>query len=188
MDIRNSVEAFQRLEGCRVVEGFVQIVLIDHATETSFTNLSFPELREITHYLLLYRVNGLRSIGKLFPNLAVIRGETLFLNYALVVFEMMHLQVRIACSVVEVSRYFHCHPVHLSGLMMGGSMFLLNVVFSPDRTVSHPWFSYFRRNNLISHFFLVCYPSPLYLLALFSCCSSDSLLLCSFSVSFLFLR
>ena len=123
VDIRNSVEAFQRLEGCRVVEGFVQIVLIDHATESSFTNLSFPNLREITHYLLLYRVNGLRSIGKLFPNLAVIRGETLFLNYALVVFEMMHLQVRIACSVVEVSRCFHCHPIHLSGLLMGDSKF-----------------------------------------------------------------
>jgi hypothetical protein len=147
------VDAFQRLEGCRVVEGFVQIVLIDHATESSFTNLSFPELREITHYLLLYRVNGLRSIGKLFPNLAVIRGETLFLNYALVVFEMMHLQVGIACtsSVVEVSRCFRCHLIHLSGLMMGGGKFLCNDgVFSPDHTVSHPWFSYFSCKNLRS--------------------------------------
>ena len=94
MDIRNKVEAFRRLSGCRVVEGFVQIVLIDHASESSFANLSFPELREITDYLLLYRVSGLRSLGKLFPNLTVIRGETLFLNYALVVFEMIHLQVR----------------------------------------------------------------------------------------------
>lgn len=93
-----------------MVEGFVQIVLLDHATESSFTNLSFPELREITHYLLLYRVNGLRSVGKLFPNLAVIRGETLFLNYAFVVFEMMHLQVQFACSVVEVSCSFCSHP------------------------------------------------------------------------------
>lgn len=95
VDIRNSVAAFRRLSGCRVVEGFVQIVLIDHATESSFSNLTFPELREITHYLLLYRVNGLRSLGKLFPNLTVIRGETLFLNYALVVFEMIHLQVTV---------------------------------------------------------------------------------------------
>ena len=95
VDIRNSVAAFQRLSGCRVVEGFVQIVLIDHATESSFSNLTFPELREITHYLLLYRVNGLRSLGKLFPNLTVIRGDMLFLNYALVVFEMIHLQVTV---------------------------------------------------------------------------------------------
>jgi hypothetical protein len=77
------------------VEGIVQILLIDHATESSFSNLTFPELREITHYLLLYRVSGLRSLGKLFPNLTVIRGETLFLNYALVVFEMIHLQVTV---------------------------------------------------------------------------------------------
>jgi insulin receptor len=97
MDIRNNVDAFRRLSGCRVIEGFIQIVLIDHATESSFANLTFPELREITHYLLLYRVNGLRSVGRLFPNLAVIRGETLFLNYALVVFEMIHLQVTALC-------------------------------------------------------------------------------------------
>ncbi|XP_069673156.1 insulin-like peptide receptor isoform X2 [Periplaneta americana] len=91
VDVR-SLDAFERLQGCRVVEGYVQIVLIDQATEDSFANLSFPELREITHYLFLYRVNGLRYLGKLFPNLAVIRGETLFLNYALIIFEMMHIQ------------------------------------------------------------------------------------------------
>ncbi|KDR13786.1 hypothetical protein L798_12081, partial [Zootermopsis nevadensis] len=104
VDIRNTAEAFKRLSGCRVVEGFVQIVLIDHATENSFANLSFPELREITHYLLLYRINGLRSIGKLFPNLTVIRGETLFLNYALVVFEMIHLQELGLYSLTDILR------------------------------------------------------------------------------------
>ncbi|PNF35477.1 Insulin-like receptor [Cryptotermes secundus] len=104
VDIRNSVAAFRRLSGCRVVEGFVQIVLIDHATESSFSNLTFPELREITHYLLLYRVNGLRSLGKLFPNLTVIRGEMLFLNYALVVFEMIHLQELGLYSLTDILR------------------------------------------------------------------------------------
>lgn len=39
-----------------------------------------------------YRVKGLRSIGRLFPNLSVIRGHSLFINYALVAFEMMNLQ------------------------------------------------------------------------------------------------
>ena len=38
------------------------------------------------------RVSGLRTIGRLFPNLTVIRGHSLFINYALVAFEMMHLQ------------------------------------------------------------------------------------------------
>lgn len=96
MDIRNSVQTFEKLRGCRVVEGFVQILLLDSdsAVESLYENISFPELTEITGYLLLYRVNGLRSLGKLFPNLAVIRGEKLFFNYALVVFEMSSLQVR----------------------------------------------------------------------------------------------
>lgn len=92
-DIRNSVNMFSQLRGCQVVEGFVQIVLIDNADESDYANISFPELTEITDYLLLYRVNGLRSLGKIFPNLAVIRGNTLFENYALVAFEMLHLQV-----------------------------------------------------------------------------------------------
>jgi len=37
--------------------------------------------------------------------------------------------------------------------MMEGGKFLWNDgIFSPDHTVSHPWFSYFRRKNLISLF------------------------------------
>ncbi|KAL3289679.1 hypothetical protein HHI36_023083 [Cryptolaemus montrouzieri] len=47
---------------------------------------------EITDYLLLYRVNGLRSIGQLFPNLTVIRGQNNFYRYSLIVFEMSSLQ------------------------------------------------------------------------------------------------
>lgn len=37
-------------------------------------------------------MNGLRSIGQLFPNLTIIRGHSLFINYALVAFEVMQLQ------------------------------------------------------------------------------------------------
>ncbi|XP_011696536.1 PREDICTED: insulin-like receptor [Wasmannia auropunctata] len=92
IDIRNSVSQFSKLEGCRVVEGFVQILLIDRAEQSAYDNISFPELVEITGYLILFRVSGLRTVGHLFPNLAVIRGHSLFINYALVAFEMMHLQ------------------------------------------------------------------------------------------------
>ncbi|XP_012056411.1 PREDICTED: insulin-like receptor [Atta cephalotes] len=92
IDIRNSVSEFSKLEGCRVVEGFVQILLIDRAEQSAYANLSFPDLVEITGYLILYRVSGLRTVGRLFPNLTVIRGHSLFINYALVAFEMMHLQ------------------------------------------------------------------------------------------------
>lgn len=55
IDIRNSVDQFSRLDGCRVVEGFVQILLIDHADDSAYANLTFPDLVEITEYLVLYR-------------------------------------------------------------------------------------------------------------------------------------
>ncbi|XP_013775128.2 insulin receptor-like [Limulus polyphemus] len=92
IDIRNSVEQFKKIENCTVVEGFLQIVLIDNGTSKSYENLSFPKLREITGYLLLYRAFGMTSIGKLFPELTVIRGNVLFQNYALVIYEMFQLQ------------------------------------------------------------------------------------------------
>ncbi|XP_022901274.1 insulin-like receptor isoform X1 [Onthophagus taurus] len=93
VDIRNSGEMFENLRGCRVVEGYIQILLFDHENKSTFENISFPELREITGHLLLYRVNGLTSLGKLFPNLAVIRGQQpLLLGYALIIFEMPSLQ------------------------------------------------------------------------------------------------
>lgn len=55
IDVRNRVSNLDVLRGCRVVEGSVHIVLIDHANETDYDSVSFPELREITQYLLLYR-------------------------------------------------------------------------------------------------------------------------------------
>ncbi|EEB18223.1 Insulin receptor precursor, putative [Pediculus humanus corporis] len=55
-------------------------------------NITFPELREVTGYVIFWRVQGLRSFGTLFPNLSVIRGKTLFHNYALVIYESKALQ------------------------------------------------------------------------------------------------
>ena len=95
MDLRNGPESLHELSGCRVVEGFVQIVLIGQTDgkANDFSNYTYPLLREITGYLVFYRVHGLRSIGQLFPNLTVIRGQLLFFDFSLVVFELMQLQV-----------------------------------------------------------------------------------------------
>lgn len=92
-DIRNSVKNFNELKNCRVIEGFLMITLIDKYNETDYDNLTFPELTEVTEFLLLYRVNGLKSLGKLFPNLRIIRGNTLIHDFSFIIFEMMHLQV-----------------------------------------------------------------------------------------------
>lgn len=58
----------------------------------------------ILKFSRLFRVNGLRSIGQLFPNLAVIRGHSLFINYALVAFEVMQLQEIGLHSLTDILR------------------------------------------------------------------------------------
>ncbi|XP_070619089.1 insulin-like growth factor 1 receptor isoform X3 [Erythrolamprus reginae] len=90
IDIRNSMEELKQLEGCTVVEGYLQILLINQGED--FSNFRFPKLTMITDYLLLFRVAGLETLSDLFPNLTVIRGKSLFYNYALVIFEMTNLK------------------------------------------------------------------------------------------------
>ncbi|XP_066540377.1 insulin-like growth factor 1a receptor [Hoplias malabaricus] len=95
IDIRNDISEFKKLENCTVVEGYLQILLIgdkNHNPYQEFRTLSFPKLRMVTDYLLLFRVAGLESLSVLFPNLTVIRGRILFYNYALVIFEMTSLK------------------------------------------------------------------------------------------------
>lgn len=104
VDVRNTPAGLKALHNCTAVEGSVQIVLIENATEKDFAPWSFPELREITEYLLLFRVKGLRSVGKLFPNLARIGGNSLMINYGLVIHEMAHLQEVGLSNLKEISR------------------------------------------------------------------------------------
>ncbi|XP_077953871.1 insulin-like growth factor 1 receptor isoform X2 [Gasterosteus aculeatus] len=96
IDIRNDIEEFKRLLNCTVVEGYLQILLINDKTnniqQEAFRSLSFPKLTVITDYLLLFRVSGLDSLSMLFPNLSVIGGRNLFYNYALVIYEMTSLK------------------------------------------------------------------------------------------------
>ncbi|XP_015271978.1 PREDICTED: insulin receptor-related protein [Gekko japonicus] len=92
MDIRVDVSQLQKLENCTVIEGNLQILLMFTTSSEHFRHLRFPRLVMITEYLLLFRVYGLESLRDLFPNLAVIRGTSLFFNYALVIFEMPHLR------------------------------------------------------------------------------------------------
>ncbi|XP_055327050.1 insulin-like receptor [Sitodiplosis mosellana] len=103
-DIRNSVKNFNQLNGCRVIEGFVMITLIDRYNETDYDNLEFPLLTEITEFLLVYRVNGLKSLGKLFPNLRTIRGNVLIHDFSFVIFEMMHLEEIGLTSLLKIPR------------------------------------------------------------------------------------
>ncbi|XP_033351033.1 insulin-like peptide receptor isoform X2 [Bombus vosnesenskii] len=104
IDIRNSASGFGIMKDCRVIEGFLQIVLIENNSETDFQPITFPKLREITGYLLLYRVNGLKTLSNLFPNLEVIRGNILLTDYAFMVYEMQNLQEIGLKKLTEISR------------------------------------------------------------------------------------
>lgn len=90
LDIRNDPRSMELLRNCTVVHGFLQMVLMD-GPYNDFSNISFPELREITGFLLLFRIFGLVNLGELFPNLEVIRGDQLFTDYALVLYGLPDL-------------------------------------------------------------------------------------------------
>uniref|UniRef100_A0A2K5CFZ2 Tyrosine-protein kinase receptor n=1 Tax=Aotus nancymaae TaxID=37293 RepID=A0A2K5CFZ2_AOTNA len=104
MDIRNNLSRLHELENCSVIEGHLQILLMFKTRPEDFRDLSFPKLIMITDYLLLFRVYGLESLKDLFPNLTVIRGSRLFFNYALVIFEMVHLKELGLYSLMNITR------------------------------------------------------------------------------------
>ncbi|KAF7242974.1 Insulin receptor [Varanus komodoensis] len=104
IDIRNNLTLFSLLENCTVIEGHLQILLLFKTKTEDFQDLSFPMLTMITDYLLMFRVYGLESLKKLFPNLTVIRGSRLFFNYALVIFEMVHLKEIGLYNLMNITR------------------------------------------------------------------------------------
>lgn len=105
LDIRNDLRSFELLRNCTVVHGFLQMVLMD-GPYNDFTDVEFPELREITGFLLLFRVFGLVNLGNLFPNLEVIRGETLFTDYALILYGLPDLVEVNLKSLIVIERGF----------------------------------------------------------------------------------
>lgn len=92
IDIRFDHPNLEKLRGCRVVEGSVSILLMDELKLEDFQNYTFPELIEITGYLMLYRISGIKNLYDLFPNLAVIRGRDIFKDYSLIIYEIVDLE------------------------------------------------------------------------------------------------
>jgi len=64
------------------------MMLVKQISASNYTGISFPALREITGYFLMYRVNGLLSVGQLFPNLRIIRGNDHFYGSTFTLFEV----------------------------------------------------------------------------------------------------
>ncbi|KAI1731772.1 receptor L domain-containing protein [Ditylenchus destructor] len=102
IDIRNNPRmAFQpkhlsktwlRYRDCTIMEGDFTLSMI---TQSNITDDMFPvfeNLREITGSILVFQIKGLLSLGRMFPNLRVIGGHSLIMNYALVIYQNYDLR------------------------------------------------------------------------------------------------
>ncbi|XP_021960211.1 insulin-like peptide receptor isoform X1 [Folsomia candida] len=82
----------QFLRGCTVIEGSLQInILFDSVNDVdsaTFSSLRFPELKEITGFLMVFFTENIVSLSAMFPSLSVIRGQELVEKYALVISKM----------------------------------------------------------------------------------------------------
>lgn len=72
-----------------MVEGSIRIFLLNGDFNLGWT---FTLLREITGYLIIHKVSGLKSISQLFPSLVRIHGTELFQDYSLVITENPDLE------------------------------------------------------------------------------------------------
>ncbi|XP_075149459.1 insulin-like peptide receptor [Haematobia irritans] len=104
MDIRNHCSNLEHLSNCTVITGYLIIVLLPSNEICDYSKYSFPKLREITDYLLIYEVKNLTSLEHMFPSLTVIRGSQLFLNYALGITQMNELATLEFPSLVSIQR------------------------------------------------------------------------------------
>jgi Receptor L domain len=82
----------KRLEGCKYIDGAVTLSWLKDAHGFSIRNFSFPDLVEIRDFLKMHHVDNLLSVGDLFPNLAVIRGDQLNNQYSLQIAENKMLE------------------------------------------------------------------------------------------------
>ncbi|XP_064077827.1 LOW QUALITY PROTEIN: insulin receptor-like [Macrobrachium nipponense] len=84
------------LRECQIMEGHLHLQLIEEEEvedeEEIVEFLSFPNLVQVTEYVVIYRISPLRSLERILPQLSVIRGHELFHGYALVVIGNTYLE------------------------------------------------------------------------------------------------
>lgn len=97
----NNLSEFSKLSECDVIVGSLTMakILIQNKTEI------LSPVKEITGYLLVYRVEGITSLSEILPNLVIIRGnELLFGQYSFVVYENVYLKSLGLYSLKVISR------------------------------------------------------------------------------------
>ncbi|EDO47651.1 predicted protein, partial [Nematostella vectensis] len=83
----NSCQGCAELKNCTTFDGAIQIQGYRVSDANSAKELYFPKLTEITGHLLVSLLFNIKDLKGIFPNLAVIRGRYLFLDYALVIYQ-----------------------------------------------------------------------------------------------------
>ncbi|XP_053608697.1 insulin-like peptide receptor isoform X2 [Plodia interpunctella] len=100
----NTLEKLKQLENCVVILGDLQITLMERTEKKDFEKMIFKNLREVTGFVIFYRVKGLESLGQLFPNLARIRGDQVFNDFSLIVYDMEHLKEVGLYNLLKIDR------------------------------------------------------------------------------------
>ena len=68
------LKKFENLTDCTIIEG--HLIVASFQEKDNFT-LTFPNLREVTEYVVFYEAENIVKLDQMFPNLAVIRGNKL---------------------------------------------------------------------------------------------------------------
>ncbi|ALC45735.1 CG3837 [Drosophila busckii] len=101
MELR-TVADFRQIRNCSLIVGHVHIAQLQLDGNVSLSELQ-SEATEITDYLMIYRSLGLLTLESIFPKLQLIRGQQLLFNqYALVVYENLHLRELGLISLLRV--------------------------------------------------------------------------------------
>ena len=74
------------LRNCTTLQGSIVVRATYSPNVKALFDASFPALREITGYLIIFYLRDTHSLSNLFPNLAVIRGQEQVVHYSLVIY------------------------------------------------------------------------------------------------------
>lgn len=82
----------RELSGCTEIGGSLTLARMEYAEEDFFEDLYFPELVAVRGYFLVFRVAGLYSLGNLFPNLTVVKGNEIIKDVSVVIDQVFDLE------------------------------------------------------------------------------------------------
>lgn len=92
MQLEHYVKKLERLSECQTIEGSLTIAWMKDDQENKISNYSFPKLKELRGFLQVHKVEDLLSLNVLFPNLSIIRGQTLYEKFVLKITENKDLE------------------------------------------------------------------------------------------------